>query len=155
MLNHNERSESLDERIARVTLDLFEIDELSALANEILQQGYDSVHLWRLATSPNIAREEGSSLFHQGLHETSLPILSRAESARLLAKAVAKNVLTGVTPPYDGAKYVWHVLYTQAPESAELRVFVGLASEYEDDERRRSEYIQDIRDEFRRLLAGD
>lgn len=66
---------------------------------------------------------------------------------------IAQRIVKNELPPYRGAAAIWRVLAEEEggyPD--ELRVFVGLASEWQDNPKHRDAYAEDIRDEARALI---
>ena len=69
------------------------------------------------------------------------------------AVAHANAILQGTTQPHEGARALW-LMQTELHELADaLLVFVGLASEWEDDQEHRPELEHDILVEAERLRA--
>lgn len=73
---------------------------------------------------------------------------------------VARQIVHNEVSPYKGAAAIWRVIAEEEGEyPRELRVFVGLASEWQDQPDYRDAYEQDIREEAQLLLehhaAGD
>lgn len=67
--------------------------------------------------------------------------------------AVARKIVQNEVSPYQGAAAIWSALAEEEGEyPKELRVFVGLASEWQDQPDYRDAYEQDILDEAQLLL---
>ena len=60
------------------------------------------------------------------------------------AVAVANEILQGNVAPYDGAKALWRIRSQLAELEEALRVFVGLASEWDDSPSTRTAHERDI-----------
>jgi hypothetical protein len=60
------------------------------------------------------------------------------------AVAVANSILQGETDPYRGAKRLWAMEVALVLVEEDLRVFAGLASEWEDVPNQREEYEREI-----------
>ena len=60
------------------------------------------------------------------------------------AVGVANSILQGETDPYRGAKRLWAVEVELAAVEEDLRVFAGLASEWEDAPNQRDGYEREI-----------
>jgi hypothetical protein len=72
------------------------------------------------------------------------------------ARATAAKIVSGTMTPYKGAAAIWAALAEEPGEyPEELRIFVGLASEWQDHPEHRSSLDDDILDEARKLLARD
>jgi hypothetical protein len=128
-------------------------DDLPAVAVQALEDGYDSLALRQLALAGQLDSHERRVLFCRALEEVGLSIPSRREAGLAAARSIAEGILNGTTMPYPGAKEIWSKVYTRCPELAELKAFVGFASEYEDDDRHREEYVRLIVEECKALLS--
>jgi hypothetical protein len=119
-----------------------------------LQEGFDSPTLRVLAGSDGEPGDELERLLRKALSELVISFPTPAEAGLSLARHVAAEVVRGLTSPYEGARRIWWDVYNRVPQLDVLRVFVGLASEYEDDQAHQEEYAQDIIEECRNLLAS-
>jgi hypothetical protein len=119
-----------------------------------LEDGCDSPTLYLLAAAEGSDSDHLRRLFLQAIRELGIAVPSPTEAGLSTAESIAEDVLKGKVPPYDGAKLIWDEIYTRFPELIELRSFVGLASEYEDDERHRAEYEGDILAECKIFVGG-
>ena len=144
----------LDEAIAKFVLGLLSAENLPAIGIQALEAGYDSPSLRQLAGVERCDADVVRNLFAKALQEIGLVVPTPSEAGLSVAKAIAKEVLAGRAAPYEGAKQIWAEVYVRFPQLSQLRPFVGLASEYEDDDIHRDEYIRDIMEECRRLSAG-
>lgn len=129
------------------------IDDLPALAVQALEDGHDSPSLRQLAGADCSDHQEIRKLFLRTLGELKLALPSPRDAGLSLARSIADEVLKETIVPYEGAKRIWHDVYTRFPELVELKYFVGLASEYEDDEKHRDSYSNQIIEECKTLLA--
>ena len=78
--------------------------------------------------------------------------LSHSEAGRILAQQIAIQITSGEVLPYQGARTIWTSIVQREPDlEKELRPFIGLASEWEDDPASRESYEHQIRDEAREL----
>jgi hypothetical protein len=127
-------------------------DDLPAVAVQALENGYDSPSLRQLAGADASNPQQIRSLFLKALDELNLPLPSAREAGLSLARSIANEVLEGTVMPYEGAKRIWHEVYVYFPELKELKLFVGLASEYEDDRKHRDSYSERIVEECKMLL---
>lgn len=137
----------------KYTLGTLLTDDLPSLALDLLQDRYDSPSLRQLATADASDTQNVQSLFLKALDELKKPLPSPRDAGLSLARDIADQVVKGTITPYQGAKAIWHDIYARFPELVELRLFVGLASEYEDDEKHRDAYSDQIIDECNILLA--
>src|SRR5204863_1416544 len=91
--------------------------------------------------------------FHSPFHspklldEVGISIPSPVAAGLAVARFIAEEVVDKKITPYVGAKQIWSEIYSRFPELIQLRPFVGLASEYEDDEQHRESYSQHIVEE--------
>jgi len=99
--------------------------------------------------------EEAHRLFAKVLGELGLPVPPAPEAGLTLARDIAREVLSGAVAPYEGAKRIWDHVYTRLPELKQLKPFVGLASEYEDDAEHRDDYSRRIIEKCESLIGQD
>jgi hypothetical protein len=144
----------LDQLAAMYVLGALPADELPAAAAEALEAGHDLPSLRQLAGADSAEAESIRSLFNKSLAELGIPVPSPSEAGLALAQRIAGDIARGKIAPYDGAKQIWAKIYTRVPLLAELKPFVGFASEYEDDEAHREDYSRLIVEESKRFLAG-
>jgi len=143
---------TVDESLCRHELGIFNAHDLPEFAILALEADYDSPSLRELAGSDSVYSHDLSQLFNRSLSELKLTRPSRIQAAMQLARDVAARVVDGDIGPYEGARAIWGDLYARAPEARELRTFVGLASEYEDDEKNRDKYLDNIISACREFL---
>lgn len=127
--------------------------ELPSVAAKALEGGYDSASLRQLAAAQGSDTALLRTLFTNTVEELGLSMPMPVDAGLNVARAIAKAILNSSVTPYEGARQIWRDVYTRFPELAQLRLFVGLASEYEDDEAHRQSYSQQIIEECRSLLA--
>jgi len=128
-------------------------DDLPDVAAGALVDGHESESLRELADSARSDSGEIRRLFCKALGELGLPMPSRQEAGLATARSIAKDVVDGRMNPYDGARTIWWELYRRIDHLEPLKPFVGLANEYEDDEKHREDYAREIVQECRRLLG--
>lgn len=62
-----------------------------------------------------------------------------------VSQAIAEQIVGGSREPADGARMIWWKVANRVPQLEDrLAVFVGLASEWDDNPHHRSEYDKDI-----------
>jgi hypothetical protein len=127
-------------------------EELPGIAADALATGSDSPSLRKLAATSRTDIDEIRSLFLAALGEMNIAIPSKEEAALSAARGIALQIDCGEIAPYEGAVRIWHDVYTRFPELIQVRPFVGLASEWEDDISHRGEYERLIREESARFL---
>ena len=79
------------------------------------------------------------------------------QAARELARIWASEMLAGTLTPYEASRLIWHKSWEtldrqRAGQAEDLVPFIGLASEWEDDDGHRAEYEKDMLAEARALL---
>lgn len=97
-----------------------------------LESGLDTETLRILASlMPNEALE-AHQLFENVLKEFGLPVLGKADAARVYARAISKQILSAELSPYDGANRLWDAsIRVNDPRFHDLDTFVYAASELE------------------------
>jgi len=128
-------------------------EDLPAVAQQALEDGYDSPSLCELAGAELVDTYRLRDLFTRTLVELNLNDVSPADAGLAMARSIASDVVAGSITPYAGAKRIWSDIYTRFPHLARLRPFVGFASEFEDDEKHRVEYERLILDECKLILS--
>jgi len=89
--------------------------------------------------------QEVDSALDAVLAEMGIAPLYPNEAAMILAKKTAEDIIANKVTPHDGARFIWVKLARRVPEVEEaLRVFIGLASEWEEDPIHREQYDSDI-----------
>jgi len=141
--------------LARHVLGFLAVEELPRIALDAILAGYDSPSLRQLAGTSEHDKEEANRLFAKSIRELGFQVPPASEAGLTLARNTAREVLSGAITPYDGAKLIWDRVYTRLPELKQLRLFVGLASEYEDDIKHRGEYDRQIIEECRSLVGQE
>jgi hypothetical protein len=140
---------------ARREFDILPSSELPDLAATALEVGFDSPSLRALAAESHPTWADCDSLFRQILRELGISI-NRSSAGLVLATHYARQIVFGSMTPYDGARNIWWNVANRVMQEKEiwnqLRIFVGLASEYEDYPPGRPEFERQIRDEAKRLI---
>jgi hypothetical protein len=127
-------------------------DDLPAIAVRAIEDGYDSPALYELAGADGADTQHLRTLFCKAMDQLGITLPSPAQAGLAAALSIAEDILRGCIAPYEGAKQIWDKVYTRFPELTQLRTFVGLASEYEDDEGHRPQYARDIIEECRDIV---
>lgn len=115
-------------------------NDLPTIAIDALVAGYDTPSLRLLAGERGGPPDTIRKYFCSTLQELQIPMPSELDAARFKVKQIVENVVGHRILPYEGARSIWRDIYTRFPKLIELKVFVGLASEYEDDPKHRDEY---------------
>lgn len=119
-------------------------EELPDLAAEALARGLDSQSLRMLAGAPKDAYDDNRSLFIAAMNELGVDVPLPDAATRELVCYWAAEIVAGALSPYDGARRIWLRGWERLGRPDDLTVFVGLASEWEDDPERRDAYERDI-----------
>jgi hypothetical protein len=78
----------------------------------------------------------------------------RDEAVRIIAREFARQIIVAEISPYEGARRIWEELAWETGADSSLMIFVGLASEWEDDALNQTEFEARIMEEAERLLNG-
>jgi len=81
-----------------------------------------------------------------------MPASVSNDPERLKALVIAEKILAGEIPPFAGARRIWALYVDRDALPDDIRVWVGLASEWEDQPAHREAYEADILDEARLML---
>lgn len=144
----------LDTIAAKYRLGLLAPAELPQIGIEALEAGFDTPALRQLAGEDGNDFDGVKQLFEKALMEIGNDLPPQDEAALLVARSIAEEVIGGQLDPYEGARRIWSRVYVKNPNLKELRVFVGLASELEDDPQNKAEYLRDIIKQCREIVAG-
>jgi hypothetical protein len=92
-------------------------------------------------------------LFDRALAELGVPIPTRRDAVKQLARATAADVVDERVSPYEGAKYIWKLTLLLADgHMPELDPFIYAASEWEDRPADRSAFDSAIVQEAKELI---
>jgi hypothetical protein len=145
-------------RVAAVRrqFDLLPSSELPGLATSALEAGLDSPSLRLLAGEMQPTWADSGPLFESALRDLGIPYEPPPQAGLALALHYARQISSGALRPYDGARHIWWDVANKFMDDPvvwdQLRIFVGLASEYEDYPPARAKFEQQIRDEAGQLL---
>jgi hypothetical protein len=139
---------SLKQAIAFWKLGLLSSEQLPAIAAEALEVGFDCPSLRVLAGETDHIASTVDPLFSRAIDELRIPIPDHRSAAKVVAARYAAGILDGTWSPYEGARKIWwnvaHAFDNDPEIWGHLSVFVGLASEWEDDQMHRPEYEKEI-----------
>ncbi len=127
-------------------------DALPQLAAGMLAQGRDGPGLRVLAGMSRPDREEARNVVEATFADLGLQPMTRGEAAWTVVKALAQKIIDGEISPYEGAREIGTIA-DQHRELTSLKVFSGLASEWEDDLPHRTRYEEFILEEASDLLG--
>jgi hypothetical protein len=138
---------------ARVSIGEQPTEDLPRLATDALLREVDSPSLRLLAGTPPRDVREAAELFRAALDGLGVPLPSEQDALWALVRHVAERIVAGRVDPYAGASWIWRHAYHRVDKEADLRVFVGLASELEDHPADRDRINAAIVETSRALLA--
>jgi hypothetical protein len=127
-------------------------DELPDLATEALVRGLDSPALRELAGASRDDFWRIKGLFEAMVDELEFDLPDEQTALWRLAQHVASEIVAGVIAPETGAHRIWRKVSHRVAREGDLRVFIGLASEWDDHPRHRAEIDASIIEAARRLL---
>ena len=128
-------------------------EQLPMLAAEALARGLDSPSLREVAGISSTEVREARDLFVVALTELGIDVPNVDDALWRLVRHIATQIVDGRVASYDGASWIWHHAYHRVEREGDLRVFVGLASEWDDHPNARSNYERQIIEEAGALLA--
>lgn len=138
---------------ARVALGMLKSEELQEAAVKALMAGLDSPSMRLLAGLQKGEAMEAVGLFNRALLELGISSLGREEAANLLAREVARQIITASIEPYVGAQRIWSVcLQAFEVPPVELHPFIYAASEWEDRPEEHASFTRGILEAARDLL---
>jgi hypothetical protein len=126
-------------------------EDLPMLAIEALIRGLDSPALREVAAMSRVD-DDTRDRFVQALGELGIEILDQQSALWALVREKAADIVSGRVSPYEGASWIWGAS-DQVKREGDLRIFVGLASEWDDHSDYRSVYDTQIIEAARGLLA--
>jgi hypothetical protein len=106
-------------------------DDLVDVATRALVRGIDSPALRQLAGLYPQDRREAGELFRVALGELAVRLPERDDALWVIVRSIAAAMIAGECAPNTGSRRIW-CLQGEVVEEGDLRVFVGLASEWED-----------------------
>jgi hypothetical protein len=145
----------LEFAIAQFVLGDMLTEDLPLLGQQLLCDNFDSPSLRQLAASSGDDSEAIVRRFTGAMDELGMAVPPPSGAGLVVARSIAEHILAGQITPYDGARRIWSKVYTRFPQLKELLPFVGLASEYEDDEKHRAYYVTRIVECARELVATE
>ena len=112
------------------------VEELPKFAADLMVGGFSGPAVLNLASfhTPNSRGIEHA--FNSVMQEVGRPPMSSENAARRYVREIATEIIRKKIDPYHGAREIWDLQHGVDHEIPELRIFVGLASEFEDTEDR-------------------
>lgn len=138
---------------ALLRLDLFDQRSIVNWAAEKLAGGEDAIALVELAGLADPAREDVVRALDALADGLGLEPLTENAAGMAAAEWEAGELIRGSTTPIEGARKLWRIARLAPSVEPRLRVFVGLASEWDDDPENRGSYEEEIRSQAM-LLSG-
>ena len=137
-------------------LGLFNNNELPQLAANLMQEGYSSDSLVKLAICAKDGTEEIRKCFEQVLIDLNMPTLSKQKALKEYGKHVLNLIIAGEIAPYDGAKNIWKTcIKHREVGDHEFDPFIYAASEMEDRPNDREFFEAAILNEARIFLNAE
>lgn len=135
-------------------LDLIDPREVIGWATRMLERGLSEPALAGLAASSEDSSEVAGAL--EGLAEDlGLSPITERVAGIAAASEVARRMNEGLLEPIDAARQVWRIARLAPAAEPDLRPFIGLASEWDDDPEHRAFYEEEIRSLAVNLGKGD
>lgn len=126
-------------------------DQLPDVATDALVRGLDSPALRELAGAPTTDYWQVKYLFENALSELGIDVPDEQAALWRLAQNKAAEIVSGEVAPADGAHWIWSEVSDRIRREGDLRVFIGLASEWDDHPNERAEIERSIIDAARGL----
>jgi hypothetical protein len=139
--------------LCRVRLGLSDWREIERVGLDELAKGGSEPEIVSLA-SVTASTENLGELVDAAVKARGEDVPDETSAALLVAREVAEGIVAARLTPPSGARTLWQ-LARQVPDiEPQLRVFVGLSSEWDDDVLNRPAYETDIVAAARELLAS-
>jgi hypothetical protein len=134
-------------------LDLVEPSAAVAWARGRMAGGQASNGLVDLAELSDMRGDDVDAHVTALANEVGLQPLTEQEAGVVAAEQMARELTCGVVAPIEAARRIWRIARLAPDAEPRLRVFIGLASEWEDDPDNRASYEEEIRSEALRLAG--
>ena len=130
-------------------------EQLPDIAASALVRGLDSPALRVAAGVPRTDVRAARDAFEGALRELGIPIPEEQAALWVLTRDALERMIDGSLNAYVGASWIWRSVYHRFDREGDLRIFVGLASEWDDHPGSRTEIEDAIRRSAGALLAQD
>lgn len=107
-------------------------EDLPTLAVDALVRGVDCPALRLLAGQAPSDVRDSRDLFDRALDELGIAIPTEQEALWKLVRFTCAQITSGAVSPFAGAEWIWRSASWRVDDEGDLRIFAGLASEYED-----------------------
>jgi hypothetical protein len=147
--------ESFDEVIARWVLGDLYPEDVPAVATDALVRGCEASEVAVLAGLRRPSRVEVEDELSALLRRLGMGRPGPRRALKTVVDACAQRMVDGRVSPVAGARTLWSwamEFHREDHVFEQLAIFVGLASEWDDDEPRRAAYEADMLEEARALL---
>ena len=141
--------ETLELAALRLATGLQVPEELPSIAADALVGGFDSPMLRVAAGASTRDPDEARDTFTAALAELGIEIPGLEEALWRLVRYTADQIVSGQVSPYDGAAWIWWKVQIRMQAEGDLRIFAGLASEWEELPNQRIEIDRAIVEEAR------
>jgi hypothetical protein len=141
--------------LARLVIEDQPTEELLDLAADALVRGIDTPALRQLAGTLRTEVRDARDRFLRAVEELGWRRPADEAARRTLVRYWAEQMLAGKLTPYEASRLIWKKASWQLPQDADLMVFVGLASEWEDHPDYREDLEIQMLDEAQRIIHGD
>jgi hypothetical protein len=126
-------------------LDLVNPAEVVRWAEELVRDGATDPTLIDLSALSKWEFAEVDKLLEAFAGRSGLGELNELQIGMLAASDIARQLNQGMLEPVDAARAMWKVALLAPASEVELRVYIGLASEWDDDADHRDLYDEEIR----------
>ena len=130
---------------ARRRLDLVDRSEVVAWAERKVEAGEQEPLVLELAALFSTEYDRVDDLVVALARSLGCGELSEYRSAILSAAWVARRLGQGAMEPIEAARSIWRIANLVPESRNDLKLFIGLASEWDDDPESRSYYDEEIR----------
>lgn len=113
--------------------------DLPNIASDALVRGLDSPALRELAGTVGDDFWQVKRLFERALRELGYELPDEQGALWRLARHKASEIVAGCVTPTEGAHWIWSHVCDRPQSGGDLRVFIGLASEWDDSPEHRTE----------------
>ena len=112
---------------ALLVLELLNSSQISAVAERLLNSGYDSYSLRILAGEAAPVASDWFPVFIKAMAEMRVQMPARLEAARIVAREIAEMIIEKELAPQEGAQSMWETLHLITEFSREITIFAELA----------------------------
>jgi hypothetical protein len=117
---------------------------LPNIATDALVDGLDTPSLRELAGASGDDYWLIKELFERTINELGLDLPDEQTALWRLAQQKANEIVSGSVAPSAGAHWIWSEICNRIEREGDLRIFIGLADEWDDHPRHRPELEADI-----------